>query len=112
MAIFAWYRLYEGMWRYVSVHDMLAIVKAADDQRAGHGGRSPRGSFGRTFPGRSFFLDWLLCIALVGGIRLARALSSGSRAGHTARKGRRVLIVGAGDAGEMLFREIERNRCA
>jgi hypothetical protein len=28
MAVFAWFHLYEGLWRYVSMRDILAILKA------------------------------------------------------------------------------------
>lgn len=64
--------------------------------------------FGREFPPAVLLLDWLLCLAVVGGAQLAvRALRESRGNGQLQR--RRTLIVGAGDAGEMLVREIERN---
>jgi FlaA1/EpsC-like NDP-sugar epimerase len=108
MAVFAWFHLYEGLWRYVGMRDILAILKAVTLSSlifvatvlafSGHG-----------FPRSVFALDWVLCLSLVGGIRLAlRALRESSRRyrqGH----GKRAFIIGAGDAGEMLLREIERS---
>jgi FlaA1/EpsC-like NDP-sugar epimerase len=108
MTVFVWFHLYEGLWRYVSVRDILAILKAVTLSSMIFV-VSVFGFFGPGFPLSVFFLDWVLCLALVGGVRLAlRALRESSRRngqGH----GRRALIVGAGDAGEMLLREIDRS---
>jgi len=108
LVVFAWLHLYEGLWWYVSMRDILAMLKAVT-----------LGSllflaavlviFGLGFPGSIFLLDWVLCLALVGGARLAiRALRESSRKNREV-EGRRALIVGAGDAGEMLIREIDRS---
>ena len=63
----------------------------------------------RSFPWPIFPIDWGICLLFVGGMRLAlRAFHEGpsrSRENH----GRRALIIGAGDAGELLIREIGRN---
>src|SRR5439155_21423018 len=62
-----------------------------------------------SFPRSIFVLDWVLCLALVGGVRLAlRAMRESSRK-YRQTEGKRAVIVGAGDAGEMLMREIERS---
>ena len=107
LAIFAWFRLHEGLWRYVSVHDMVAIIRAVTIgsliMSAG-----VLWFYRQDYPRSVLLLDWLLCIALVGGIRLGvRVFREAGR--HPLGKGRRALIVGAGDAAEMLLREIERN---
>ena len=107
LATFAWYHLLEGLWRYVSMRDIVTILKAATLSSLFF---SPIVVmvFGRSFPPRVFLLDWLLCLALVGGVRLAiRAFRESERNGLS--RGNRALIVGAGDAAEMLIREIERN---
>lgn len=108
MGAFARFHLYQGMWRYVSMADILAILKAVTLSSlvflagvlvfVGHG-----------FPRSVFLLDWVLCLALVGGVRLAlRAIRESNSRYHLSSSGR-ALIVGAGDAGEMLLREIERS---
>jgi FlaA1/EpsC-like NDP-sugar epimerase len=108
LVVFAWFHLYEGLWWYVSMRDILAILKAVT-----------LGSllflaavlmiFGLGFPGSIFLLDWVLCLALIGGARLAiRALRESGRMNREIER-RRALIVGAGDAGEMLIREIDRS---
>lgn len=108
MAVFAGFHLYKGLWRYVSMPDIVAILKAVTLSSLiflasvllvwGHG-----------FPRSIVVLDWVLCLGLVGGVRLAiRALRE--LALDHARVGvRRAVIVGAGDAGEMLIRDLGKN---
>lgn len=108
LAIFGWLNVFEGLWRYVSMRDILTILKAGT-----------LGSlifsagvlmvWGHGFPRSVLLLDWVLCLALVGGVRLAiRALrESGVQYQRAGRK--RAFIIGAGDGGEMLIREIERS---
>jgi FlaA1/EpsC-like NDP-sugar epimerase len=55
-------------------------------------------------------LDYLLLLAFVAGTRLlARSLIERPRAGLVAH-GKEVLIVGAGDAGQLMVTEMQRNR--
>lgn len=106
---FAWFHLYEGLWRYVSMRDIVTIMKAVTLSSLVFVA-AVLVVFGHGFPRSVLVLEWVLCLALVGGVRL------GLRAFREARRipksvhGRRVLIVGAGDAGERLIREIERDR--
>lgn len=61
------------------------------------------------YPRSVFFIDWLLMVVLVGGFRFTlRAVRE--LVPNLLRDGRRCLIVGAGDAGEMLIREIRKSR--
>jgi FlaA1/EpsC-like NDP-sugar epimerase len=53
-----------------------------------------------------FFIDWLLCITLIGASRLSlRLLSENSKPEHKFRKN--ILIIGAGDVGDMALRMLE-----
>ena len=55
-------------------------------------------------------LDFLLLLAFVAGSRLlARSLIERPQSGLVAH-GKEVLVVGAGDAGQLLVREMQRNR--
>ena len=101
------FRLYEGFWRYTSISDLRNIVVAVATSTA---------SFyvlvhhvlGLTAYSRSIFIiDSMLLICLIGGIRVAQRIGRDVRrpAGH-----RRVLIYGAGDAGEMIVREMIQAR--
>jgi len=56
-----------------------------------------------------FFIDWLLLIVMIGGFRFSIRLSKEIRHINN-RNGKRALIVGAGEAGESILREMIRNR--
>lgn len=105
---FSCFHICGGLWRYVSMRDIVAILKAVTSGSLLFAA-VVLALFGRGFPRSIFVLDCILCLALVGGGRLAlRALRESSRRYRQARA-RRAIIVGAGDAGEHLAREIERN---
>lgn len=108
MSLFWYFKLYEGLWRYVSMRDILAILKATTLSEvlfvpavlafSGYG-----------FPRSIFVIDWLLCIAFVAGTRLSiRAFRESSKR-YRVSVSRRALIVGAGDAGERLIRAIQQS---
>lgn len=108
MTVFAWFHLYQGLWRYVSMQDILTMLKAVTLSSllfsAGlllffHAG----------YPRSVLLLEWLLCLALVGGVRVAIRAFRESNRRYGQISGKRTLIVGAGDAGEMLIREIDKN---
>lgn len=63
------------------------------------------------FPRSTLPIDWLLSLVLVGGFRFSIRLLAESQTGHAEKKGRprKVAIVGAGDAGALVLREIQKN---
>ena len=101
--------LYSRVWRYASVGELINVLKASSAGSvafavavvARHGLELDRM---RVVP-----LYWLLTTGVLGGLRFAvrlrRELST-----ERSRKGVSSLIVGAGDAGYMLLREIEKHR--
>ena len=117
LIVFGYFRLYAGWWQYVSVQDLIETFKASHIStavilggvylcRALH-------AYGLValripVPETVLIIDWAATIALAGGLRfLVRVVREGSRpispAGLT-----RVLIVGAGNAGEGVLRELYR----
>ena len=107
-----WFGLFHGLWRYTGLRDLISLFKAAGTSTAlfvlwvhfiG-----PQG-----FPRSVYAIDWLLSVFAVGGLRVSirtiremtRHIASASGEGER----RKILIVGAGDAGEMLMREIIKN---
>ena len=113
VAAFYWFRLHTGLWRYISLPDFREIFKAVTLSSVvilaviviflGHG-----------FPRWVLFVDWLLCLVLISGTRLAIRMLRESYweqlLGGEAERRKRVLIIGAGDVGEMLLRDISRNQ--
>ena len=109
LAAFAFFDLFQGLWRYVSVTDLVNLVKGTLVGSLVY----PFAILGLTHyvdvPSSVVLIEPILCLVLVGGVRLAvrtwRELFA-----PAAQGGRRVLIVGAGDAGEMLLREMKAHR--
>src|SRR5690606_6644105 len=101
---FGHFRLYRGWWRYVGMRDAFDLLKAVTVSSflfiaallfLGKGSAMPRSIL---------LLDPILAVALIGGMRfLLRAVRERRRTTIAPRL-RRVLIIGAGDAGELLLR--------
>jgi FlaA1/EpsC-like NDP-sugar epimerase len=56
-------------------------------------------------------IDWLLSILFVGGLRFMMRVLSDSQSAFSARNksAKRALVVGAGDAGALVVKELEKN---
>ncbi len=109
LGIFVLFGLYDHWWRYVSIRDMwrslLGVTFASTVAllviyfwNPVPGWRLPRGIAA---------IDWLVLVGLVTGSRLlARTvIERPGRRGLVAR-GKEALIVGAGDAGQLVIREM------
>jgi len=99
--------LYKNLWKYVGIKDLLSIITASTISSVLI--VAIVFMFGDSTHSRSiFFIDWILCIFLIGGSRLALRLFN-ETANHEKRLRENVLIIGAGDVGEMLLRELNKN---
>jgi FlaA1/EpsC-like NDP-sugar epimerase len=103
--IFLPFGLYGGLWRYTGVWDLSRIVLAvvASSAVLFFLAYQPLGPAG--FPRSIVIIDSLLLISFVGGVRLSGRIV---HARWRSTQGQRVLILGAGDAGEMIVREMRR----
>lgn len=112
LIVFEMFHLYGGLWQYVSLRDLFSVIKAVTIS-SGLFAAAAFGvyayGFGEGFPRSVIVLDWFICIAAVGGVRLASRQVREARFNRRRNRERRVLIVGAGDAGEMLLREINHS---
>jgi FlaA1/EpsC-like NDP-sugar epimerase len=98
--------LYEGMWRYTGIWDLRNIIIGAV-LSTGVFVAATRWGFGLdSYPRSVFIVDTLILIMLVGGLRLSRRVYRQSRRDA----GRRILVYGAGDVGELLVRGMLQNR--
>ena len=109
MIILGYFGLYSGLWRYASIDDIWRIIKA-------HVLATllfiPAVAFIYTFAGfpRSIFiLDCILSFCLVTGIRFATRLFRENFRPISRTKRKRVIIIGAGEAGVMVLRESRIN---
>jgi FlaA1/EpsC-like NDP-sugar epimerase len=100
------FRLYEGLWRYTSVYDLGAIAGGVCASSAAFFllTQTPLGP--PFYPRSIFVVDALLVTLLLGGVRLSRRVFAELSRG---RPGKRVLIFGAGDAGELIVRDMKNN---
>jgi FlaA1/EpsC-like NDP-sugar epimerase len=126
-------RVYQRRWRYSSQRDYEAVARAVvaivlltvvaiavvrpvqiPHQIPHHGAVAVGGTTAVGLPNGVIALFFLLCLLFLIGVRVvARSLHErrplgGFRAGG--RRERNVLIVGAGDGGRLVLREILRNR--
>lgn len=96
--------LYKNLWKYVGVRDLVSIINAVSISSVLC--VAVLYLVGISNHSRSIFLiDWLLCISFIGGSRLVLRIFNENM--NLEKKLRRnVLIIGAGDVGEMLLREL------
>ncbi len=116
--IYYFFGIYRRLWRYASTRELLLIVFAVTTASMALSGVMI-GLFGLGlfvgFPRSVLVIDWLLSIALVGGLRFAFRLTAESSStaanGHQSLGKRKkwVLVIGAGDAGAMVVRELQKN---
>jgi FlaA1/EpsC-like NDP-sugar epimerase len=106
------FHLYEGLWRYTSVRDVVELLKGVTLSSAAFVPAALVLSPG--FPRSVLILDWVLAIGLTGGLRIAlrllldRRLAISGSHGGTNGSGKRAIVVGTGDVAEALLREILR----
>jgi FlaA1/EpsC-like NDP-sugar epimerase len=105
LASFYFFGLYNRLWRYASINELVAIIQAVTASSVVITAIAVWTVAG--IPRISLFLAWMLDIALIGGSRLGVRLLYHFRQ-HQANRGINVLIVGAGDAGAMIAREIQQ----
>jgi FlaA1/EpsC-like NDP-sugar epimerase len=100
---FAWFGLYRGLWRYTDLWDLRNIVSAVVLSSVAHY-LLVAGAFGLTgYPRAVFMIDAGVLVLLMSGVRMLRRMVTELR---PASGGRRVLVYGAGDAGEMIIRQM------
>jgi UDP-GlcNAc:undecaprenyl-phosphate GlcNAc-1-phosphate transferase len=108
---FALFRVYQGVWRYTSLPDLIRLRKAT---MVGTGGAELALVPLYRFEGYSrsvFIMDAILLLMFVGTSRLSfRIFDELLRT--TPLGSRRVPIYGAGNAGDLVLRELRSNpRC-
>ena len=100
--------LFDGLWRYSGMPELKRLILATT------GGTvlalGAEAMLRHTGTPRSLFVgEWLASIVLVGGARLLIRLTY-ERGRFRKLEGTPMLVIGAGDAGESLLRELQRLR--
>lgn len=108
-AVFYYYGLYSGLWRYVSIEDIWQVIKANTVATILY-------VLGDIFiynkysiPRTIIVVDFLICTSFVAGIRFFTRLLKERYKHIQYRKQRKILIVGAGQAGILMLKEFYNN---
>ena len=109
MSLFYYFGLFFGLWQYASTDDLWRILKATSISTILfilalifiHGLLG--------FPRSIYILDWILCTGFVGGARLLSRLLREAFKVRLGERSKKVLIVGAGEAGIIVLREYRNN---
>jgi UDP-GlcNAc:undecaprenyl-phosphate GlcNAc-1-phosphate transferase len=110
LAAFLFFGVYRGIWRYTSIDDFVVFAKAV---AAGTVISMLIILFKFRFQGFSravFLIDAVMMMMFLAGSRMAFRLFRQLLPSAGSSRGRRALIYGAGDAGELLLRELLNNR--
>ena len=111
LVVFALFRMYQGWWRYVSLYDLVALMRSLVIAQTAVILLSVFSGL-VAIPRAVYLIDFGLSLVMLGGARGSLRLVREAVQTHvTGRSGNlvRILIVGAGDTGEMLLREIGKN---
>lgn len=99
-------RAYHGLWRYASISDLANILAGVFTGTAAFYVVCVW-IFGlNNYPRSIYVIDSTLLILFLGGVRLSRRLCTEYR--PSARK-KRIVVYGAGDAGEMIVRDMKHS---
>lgn len=108
--------MYARYWRYATVQDLVAVTLATSVASMLMVLIVPVGRslhLFEWFPRSVLVIDWLLALICVGGIRMSARVIGESMSKAQKPRGsgqqKRVLVVGAGEAGTMVLREALRN---
>ncbi|MFL0251719.1 polysaccharide biosynthesis protein [Clostridium neuense] len=113
------FNLYNNMWRYASIEELLSIVYSVSltnivfivySYILSHM-KITQTVFYR-FPYTVHVIFWMICIILLGGTRFSYRVSYENKKNREAVSENkiRLLIIGAGDAAAMLIKEIKRSK--
>jgi FlaA1/EpsC-like NDP-sugar epimerase len=125
LMVFAYFRLYKITWRYVGLHDLLNIVKAVfvsglvlmvlpliPFPPSSSVYLSKYFSFNthiEGFPKSIYLIDGFITLFLLCGLRVSKRLfSEVVRKKNITKSGKRTIILGAGNTGEMILRDMAR----
>lgn len=98
------FSLDKGLWRYVSARDLFTIAASTT---AGTALIALAGAPWTTGGASILAMDWLLNLFFLGGVRLLRRVHERA---EVRRPGKKVVVIGAGDAADTFLRYLETNR--
>jgi len=114
LPIFRAFGMYKRYWRYASVEDfaqiLIAVLFSTVIIAVLFYGSWNRGIWDVPLPRSIPFINALITLLAVGGTRFTARAAENLLRGARRHEGKRVLIVGAGDAGQSLVRELRNSK--
>ena len=111
--VYFFFGLYRSLWIYASTSELRLITVAVTTASVlVSGAMLLLIGAGLVLPGMprsALGIDWLLSLVLIGGSRFALRILAEQSAAPRAGKGKRVLVIGAGDAGALVVRELQKS---
>jgi FlaA1/EpsC-like NDP-sugar epimerase len=112
--VYFFFGLYRRLWMYASTGELRLIAAAVTTASVLTSGvMAVLIVTGRVLPGMprtALGIDWLLSLILIGGSRFAlRLLYEQSAMSRPLGKAKHALIIGAGDAGALVVRELQKS---
>ncbi len=105
--------LYRRLWVYASTSELRLITVAVTTASVLTSGimllLSSAGYIQPGMPRSALGIDWLLSLVLIGGSRFALRILSEQSTTPRNGKSKRALIIGAGDAGALVARELQKS---
>jgi FlaA1/EpsC-like NDP-sugar epimerase len=117
--VYYFFGIYRRIWRYASIRELVLILLAVTTASFIIAGIMLGLFYARVFtafPRSVLIIDWLLSMTFAGGLRfffrlVAESTSTAANASSSRSKHKKwVLVIGAGDAGAMIVRELKKNR--
>jgi len=113
-AVFTFFRLYRMTWSYVGFYELLDVLKANITglcvMMAVIFIVLPHGLF-KDFPHSIPLIDFIVSLFFIAMFRVSRRFYQQAANNNRSHSGiKRTLIVGAGNAGEQIVRDIRRNK--
>ncbi len=105
LPVFCFFKLYNRAWAYASLGEMVTIVQAVT--------LGSLGTVAATYflyipmPRLIIVSHWAFTVLLVGGVRVSWRMFVERQKTNGNKPSRRALIIGAGDAGAMVAREMK-----
>ena len=110
--VYYFFGLYRRLWVYASTSELRLITVAVTSASVLTSGVMlvliSSGILQPGMPRSALGIDWLLSLVLIGGSRFTLRILAEQTNSVRAGKAKRVLIIGAGDAGALVVRELQR----
>src|SRR5258706_569557 len=113
MPVYFLFGLYRRLWIYASTNELRLITVAVTTASVLTSGLMlvliSAGFIQPGMPRSALGIDWLLSLVLIGGSRFALRILAEQSAAPRIGKAKRALIIGAGDAGALVARELQKS---